>query len=171
MDSNSWRTLRRKLVVVFLCLGFLFTSFVLPLQEAQARTYSQIRSSNKVVYQAKRWMGYRYRFGADGPWDRAFDCSSYTRYIYRKVGVYLPRTSRSQARVGRYIGKIRYLRKGDLVFFDASRTRGRRGAVDHVGIYIGNGRVIHTYKRGVGVTVSRLRGYWARSFLFGRRVI
>lgn len=126
--------------------------------------------ANQVVTQAKRWLGYPYIFGANGPSSGAFDCSSFTRYVYRKVGVSLPRTSRAQSRIGKRISSTSSLRTGDLVFFDASPTRGARGAVDHVAIYIGNGRIIHTYKRGVGVTIEPL-GKWRSSFLFGRRVL
>ena len=126
--------------------------------------------ADKVIEEARKWMGYPYRFGADGVEDGAFDCSSFTRYVFRKVGVSLPRTSRSQAKVGTPVSKSS-LKKGDLLFFDASSSTGAKGAVDHVGIYMGDGKFIHTYKPGIGVTISSFSGFWERSFLFARRVL
>ena len=153
-------------LILLLALGILVTGSVMPLSGAQAAS-----KAARVISEAKEWRGYPYRFGADGLQDRAFDCSSFTRYVFRKVGVYLPRTSRAQARVGKRISRTSSLKAGDLLFFDASSRRGRRGQVDHVGIYIGGGKFIHTYRRGIGVTISTLSGSWRSDFLFARRVL
>ncbi len=63
-----------------------------------------------------------------------FDCSGFTQWVYRDVGINIPRVSRDQARVGEYIS-FEDLRRGDMVFFD---TKGeKKGVVTHVGIYLG----------------------------------
>jgi cell wall-associated NlpC family hydrolase len=100
--------------------------------------------------------GTPYRYGADGP--RAFDCSGYTRWVFRKVGRHLPRTSRAQARYARHI-KRSHRRTGDLVFF---RDHGR---VYHVGIYAGHNRIWHAPRPGRRVSRERI---WTRSVRYGR---
>ena len=163
---NKWMSpVARRWLVLLLAFGILVTGAAIPVSEAQAAS-----KASRVISEAKSWLGYPYRLGADGPYDGAFDCSSFTRYVFRKVGVSLPRTSRAQSRVGTRISSTRSLKAGDLLFFDAS-SRGKKGQVDHVGIYIGGGKFIHTYRRGIGVTISSLSGSWRSDFLFARRVL
>jgi len=110
-------------------------------------------------------LGTPYRWGGSSP-ERGFDCSGLVGYVYRTVlGIDLPRVSREQARIGEAVGDRAAMAAGDLVFF------GRRGRVDHVGIYIGEGKFVHAPSRGKDVTVSRLdEGYWDSRFLQARRV-
>ncbi|WP_455542420.1 C40 family peptidase, partial [Intestinibacter sp.] len=98
--------------------------------------------SNKasaVIAYAKTLLGKPYVWGAQGP--NSFDCSGFTYYVFKnKAGVVLPRTSSVQSNYGTYVSKSN-LRAGDLVFFDTNGAN--NGAVSHVGIYIGNGQMIH----------------------------
>lgn len=126
--------------------------------------------ATQVINEAKKWMGYPYRFGADGPHEGAMDCSAFVRYVFNKVGVSLPRVSRSQATRGTRVNSISALQPGDLLFFHATNT-GPSNRVDHVGIYIGDGKFIHTYKPGIGVTINSLSGFWKQRYLFARRVL
>ena len=113
---------------------------------------------------AARLIGRPYVWGAEGP--RAFDCSGLTQYVYREVGVELPRRAISQSRTGD--AAYGRLRRGDLVFFS---TDARRSLVTHVGIYEGSGLMIEASKRHGRVRRDTLNDrYWVERFMFARRV-
>ncbi|SYX83584.1 C40 family peptidase [Paenibacillus alvei] len=123
--------------------------------------------ANKVIQTGKKYMGTPYVFGAKSGRTSAFDCSSFTQYIFKKHGIKLPRSSREQSRVGTKVSKSQ-LKAGDLIFSDTNRD----GIINHVSVYMGNNKVIHTYKRGVGVTISKFKGSaWDKTFKTARRVI
>ena len=111
-------------------------------------------------------LGTPYRWGGSSP-ERGFDCSGLVGYVYRTaLGIDLPRISRDQAHTGEQVAGRAAMAAGDLVFF------GRRGRVDHVGIYIGEGKFVHAPSRGKDVMVSSLdEGYWGRKFMQARRVV
>jgi len=118
-----------------------------------------------VLQRAFALLGTPYRWGGSSP-EAGFDCSGLVGYVFRTaLGIELPRISRDMARDGEQVERSSLV-PGDLVFF------GRRGKrVDHVGIYIGEGRFLHAPRTGRDVTVSELdTGYWARRFLQARRV-
>jgi cell wall-associated NlpC family hydrolase len=106
----------------------------------------------------------RYRRGGRVP-ATGFDCSGFVHYVFAKVlGVDLPADSASQFAIGLRVARGE-LQVGDLVFF---HTRGKR--VSHVGIYLGDGRFIHSPASGERVRVDRLDArYWARRFAGARR--
>ena len=118
-----------------------------------------------VLQRAMALLGTPYRWGGTSP-DRGFDCSGLVGYVYRTaLGVDLPRVSRAQAEAGERVVDRARMAVGDLVFF------GRRGRVDHVGIYVGEGQFVHAPSRGKDVRVSSLdEGYWAGRFLQARRI-
>jgi len=120
-----------------------------------------------VIRTAKKFLGRRYVWGAEGP--SCFDCSGFTQYVMRKSkGVKIPRVSRKQAYYGKYVTRSQ-LRPGDLIFFDTSRRR--RGYVNHVGIYIGNGKFIHASSARHRVVITSLNSPFYRArFKWGRRV-
>lgn len=121
--------------------------------------------SNRLLAQAFRLKGVPYRYGMSST--RGSDCSGFTSLVYRSQGVRLPRTSGEQSKVGAKVGK-ESLQKGDLVFFKTNR--GTR--INHVGIYIGDGKFIHASSGGGKVQVNSLNeGYYNRRFAGGRRVI
>ncbi len=124
-------------------------------------------SSRRVVAYAKRFLGTRYVWGATGR--GGFDCSGFTQYVMKHAkGRVIPRVSRRQAYFGRYVSR-RNLRPGDLIFFDTSRRR--RGYVNHVGIYIGNGYFIHASSAKHRVVITSLNKPFYRSrFMWGRRI-
>jgi len=106
----------------------------------------------------------RYRRGGRSP-HSGFDCSGFVHYVFAQVlGVDLPENSAAQFADSRKIARDE-LQAGDLVFF---HTRGKR--VSHVGIYVGEGRFIHSPTTGERVRVDHLSGhYWARRFVGARR--
>jgi cell wall-associated NlpC family hydrolase len=127
---------------------------------------------NRLIRTAKRYLGVKYDFGAKPyPQSRRFDCSTYTRYMFGKYGVSLPRTARAQATRGTYVSR-KNLRKGDLMFFYVPGRFKSNKKVGHVGIYMGNKKMIHASpepKNGVQIT-SINKAYWKRTYLRSKRV-
>jgi cell wall-associated NlpC family hydrolase len=100
-----------------------------------------------VVQTALDVMGMPYRWGDDG--ENGFDCSGLIRYAFGKHGITLPRRSVEQAREGTAVEKsVGELRAGDVLTF---RTRGK--GVSHVGLYLGDGRFIHSATKGVQISI------------------
>jgi cell wall-associated NlpC family hydrolase len=118
-----------------------------------------------VLQRALALLGTPYRWGGTDP-NKGFDCSGLVGYVFRNaLGIELPRVSRQMAQSGELVTDKAKLAAGDLVFF------GRKGRVDHVGIYVGEGRFVHAPRTGRDVTVSSLDdGYWSAKFLQARRV-
>ena len=118
-----------------------------------------------VLQKALTLLGTPYRWGGTSP-ENGFDCSGLVSYVFRNaLGIELPRVSRDQAQAGELVADRSQLTAGDLVFF------GRRGRVDHVGIYVGEGRFVHAPRTGKDVMVSSLiEGYWSHKFMQARRV-
>ncbi len=100
---------------------------------------------SEVVNIAKRYLGAPYRWGASGP--NAFDCSGFTMFVYRQVGVSLPHSSRAQYGAGQRVSRAD-LKPGDLVFFGSP--------IHHVGIYVGGNSYIHAPHSGSVVKISSL---------------
>jgi cell wall-associated NlpC family hydrolase len=124
-------------------------------------------SASAVMSTGNAYLGTRYQYGGTTP-QSGFDCSGFVQYVYRKNGVTLPRASREQARAGRSLpAKLDGLRAGDLLFF--SQTG---GGVDHVAIYAGNDRILHSTSSGGGVRYDDLgspRGRWFTDRLVAAR--
>jgi cell wall-associated NlpC family hydrolase len=96
-----------------------------------------------------------------------FDCSGLTKYVYQKNGINLPRTSMNQSKYGKYVSRD-HLKPGDLVFFDTSKER--KGYVNHVGIYIGNGKFLHASSAQKKVVISKLdKTFYGKRFKVARR--
>ena len=115
-------------------------------------------SATRVIGTAEEYLGVPYKWGGNTP-ESGFDCSGYTRYVFARQGVQLPRTSREQARAGQNVTARRSaLRQGDLMMFAEPHR-----AISHVAIYAGDGRIIHSSSSGGGVRYDDLdtkRGQW-----------
>lgn len=147
----------------------LFASDVNQQIAAQVGTASSAEPNGRIQTLLKRaltLLGTPYRWGGTSP-DGGFDCSGLVGYVFRSaLGIELPRVSRDMASQGKLISDRAALVAGDLVFFS---RRGQR--VDHVGIYMGEGRFLHAPRTGKDVEVSNLdTGYWSGKFMQARRV-
>ncbi len=111
---------------------------------------SSTASESAVVAEAQKYLGVPYLWGGTDP-SKGLDCSGFTQLVYGNLGVDLPRTSSQQATAGRAVASIADARPGDLVFFDYSSSR---AGVDHVGIYLGNGKMIAAPQAGESVKVQ-----------------
>ena len=119
---------------------------------------------NKVISTVKAQVGKPYVYGAAGP--NSFDCSGLTYYSYKKAGIYLNRTSRDQAKNGKYVSKSN-LKAGDLVFFNSGTN-----SIKHVGMYVGNGKFIHSPSPGKGVRYESMStSYYVKGYVTARRII
>ncbi len=130
---------------------------------------SASRAAFRLIDVAKSLLDKPYVYGASGP--SRFDCSGFTSYVFKQIGIEIPRTSKSQATIGTSIKKSE-LQVGDLVFFDTSGVN--NGNISHVGIYIGNGNFIHASsgKSAKRVVISSLtEGYYNEKYVKGRRVL
>jgi cell wall-associated NlpC family hydrolase len=111
---------------------------------------------------AKSKLGKSYKWGGNGPY--SYDCSGFTKEVFELNGIEIPRNSWNQAKVGQKVD-IKNLQKGDLVFF----TSKHHTKVNHVGIYLGQGKFIHASRFHHRIVISPLREY-RRYFKWGRRL-
>jgi cell wall-associated NlpC family hydrolase len=156
--SNASQTKRKKIAVE--------KTYGIAPPSDQHLPYWRKKHYQKVLKVAMKQLGKHYVWGAVGP--RTFDCSGFTSYVYRKLGIAIPRTSRNQANFGRLVHRNQ-LQPGDLVFFDTSRQR--RGYVNHVGIYIGGNKFIHASSAKHKVIITSLnKAFYHQRFKWGRRV-
>ena len=117
-----------------------------------------------VVETAKNYIGYRYVYGTAGP--NTFDCSGFTSYVFKLHGVSLSRTAKAQYGNGSPVARAD-LQPGDLVMFGPSVS-----GINHVGIYIGGGQIVHAANPSRGVTIDTINsGYYNNNYIGARRVI
>ncbi len=121
--------------------------------------------TSALVVNALGFLGVPYRRGGSSA-ETGFDCSGFVRAMYDEtVGLMLPRRASEQAAATQPVASTD-MKPGDLVFFNTMRR-----AFSHVGIYIGEGKFIHSPKPGAQVRVESLNGrYWRRHFEGARRV-
>lgn len=121
--------------------------------------------ASELVVNAMGFLGVPYRRGGTSV-DTGFDCSGFVRAIFEQTaGLVLPRRANEQAAASEKIARSD-LQPGDLVFFNTMRR-----AFSHVGIYVGEGKFIHSPKPGAEVRVESMSvSYWARRFDGARRV-
>ncbi len=116
----------------------------------------------KIIRKSISLIGSAYKFGA-AVGGNTYDCSLFTQTIFKKVGINIPRTAREQATIGQKVSK-QNLAIGDLVFFQTYR----KGA-SHVGIYIGDNKMIHASTK-FGVTITDLdKSYYQKRYLYAKR--
>ena len=121
--------------------------------------------AEKVLLTAYSQLGTPYRYGGTSP-NKGFDCSGFTRWVYSQNGIQLPRSSKEQFQVGRPVD-VAELKPGDLLMY----KRGSRGSGTHIGIYVGDGKYIHSPSKGKTVMeAAAFDGRGNLKFMGARRV-
>jgi len=135
----------------------------------KAEAASASTTASKVISIAESYQGkVQYQHGVRNPSKLIFDCSSFTQFVFKQVGIYIPWGATAQTKYGTKIGNTANLKPGDLVQFSVATP----GKIGHVGIYIGGGKFIHNVNPKSDVVISDLTtGYWKRHFIQGTRVI
>lgn len=167
-SSNGWYKVQLTNGVVGWCNGRYLENFregSLPVNPNPPASDDVTATINKVISVAKAQIGKPYKYGASGP--SSFDCSGLSYYAFKNgAGITLPRVSRDQATVGKFVSKSD-LRPGDLVFFNTSGS-----GISHLGIYIGNDEMVHAPSSGKTVEITKITSkYWVNSYVTARRVI
>ena len=140
----------------------------LKLTGSRSNKYAALNNAlNKLVKESNTYLGIPYVWG--GNTRRGLDCSAFVKNVYSSIGVVLPRVSRDQAKVGRSVS-LAAARKGDLIFFETDPKR--PSTVSHVGMYIGNGKMIHASSGSEKVVIVPLnQGYFMSKMVVIKRIV
>lgn len=158
-------------------------------QQYQISSDSQVARA-QVLEKSKDYLGIPYVWG--GTSSSGLDCSGFVQSLYRQFGYNLPRTSKEQSKVGKLVSRQELL-PGDLLFFDTTNDRNssdittpslemsyaievaqgtKTNVVSHVGMYIGNGKMIHASSGDGYITYADLNvSYYKNRFMNARRII
>lgn len=117
-----------------------------------------------IINTAKKFIGGRYVYGGSSP--SGFDCSGFTQYVYKQMGINIPRATGSQSNAGTRVSKSD-LQPGDLLIFSNTYKAGP----SHAGVYLGNGQFVHAANPSKGIRIDSINsGYYNGKFSYGRRV-
>ncbi|WP_308633827.1 C40 family peptidase [Paenibacillus silvisoli] len=153
--------LLKSILNVSLCAAVGFTALVIG---NSTKANAATEEAKELISYGEKYIGTPYLYGAVPYLTNAFDCSSFTQYVFDNFNINLPRTSLDQAAKGTKIAKG-YLSMGDLVFF---KTNGV--GISHVAIYAGNNKILHSASKGVAIS-DMSTGYWKNSYVTARRVL
>ena len=117
-------------------------------------------TGDEIVNKAKQYLGVPYKYGGTSP--SGFDCSGFVYYIYRSLGINISRTQTTMYKQGTPVKKSE-LKPGDLVFFQNTYKSG----ISHVGIYVGDGKFIHSPSTGKVVSYADLNSSYYTSHYYG----
>jgi cell wall-associated NlpC family hydrolase len=121
------------------------TAGALPLTTATGTADGSITGRDRVVQEARKYLGIPYLWGGTDP-EKGLDCSGLVQLVYHNVGIDLPRVSGDQARAGTAVASLDEAKPGDLLAFGSP--------VHHIAIYIGGGKMIEAPRTGLDVRVS-----------------
>lgn len=126
-----------------------------------------------LIQTGKKYLGVKYKLGAEYETNGKFDCSSFTQYVFKKNGIQIARGARAQYLNGKPVAR-KDLKVGDLVFFSTTKTtkydKKSIKRIGHVGIYAGNNKVLHTFGKG-GVKYNDFsKGWWDKAYVGAVRV-
>ncbi len=149
-------------------IGYLSSDFIL-LKEGQKPANQVSSKADQIIEYAKKYLGTPYAYG-QAKLGVGVDCSGFTYAVFKDNGITLNRSSRDQVRNGTTVDKSQLL-PGDLVFFDTEGAN--NGAISHVGLYIGEGKYIHSSNgKSWAVVISNLNdAYSIRTYVTAARVI
>ena len=126
------------------------------------KTFITEQQGKEIVAMAKSFIGVPYVFGGTTP--SGFDCSGFLQYVFKQYGISIPRLADEQYLLGKSV-KTSQLSPGDLVFFSTYLP-----GASHCGIYVGDGKFLHT-SSSKGVRIDSLDNeYWKPKFLGGKKI-
>ncbi|MBS6365797.1 MAG: C40 family peptidase [Clostridiales bacterium] len=158
-------TTREEAIAMFMrCYKSLDEYYTMVVNNAAAAQVSEL--VGQLLTYAQSYLGTRYVYGGASP--NGFDCSGFTQYCYRLIGVSINRTAQQQYSNGVAVSKDA-LQPGDLVFFYG--TYASTDQITHVGIYLGDGTFIHAANSNSGVIVSSMTSGYYSSHYYGARHI
>lgn len=144
-------------------------------------------NNSSVIQAGMKYLGKPYEFGSDRSNTETFDCSDFVRQVFLEgKGITLPSNSRTQAEYIKKNGLVntdwKKLKPGDIMFFmsyrgskesDYNGINKTTERITHNGIYLGDGKILHTYsKASGGVRIDTIEGkHWESRFLFGGTVV
>lgn len=120
-----------------------------PVPAAAASSSGQ---ADQLITAARQYLGVPYLWGGTDP-AKGLDCSGFVQRAFKDIGIELPRVSADQARAGRPVASLAEAKPGDLVAFDWSASR---AGIDHIGIYIGDNKMIVAPRRGDVVKIQEI---------------
>jgi hypothetical protein len=122
------------------------------------------KSLNKIISAAYELLGKPYVYGDEG--SKGYDCSGFVYSIYlNQLGIKLPRSSSAQAKVGTKVERSQLI-PGDLLFFGSGKN------ISHVGLYIGDGKMIHASTGKMQVKIDSVdTGYYKNRLITAKRII
>lgn len=191
MTTKKHNIFKKSLIAGVVATALLTTGAIpLPIDgHAYAATASSSKSSKieATIKLGGKYMGTPYEFGSNRSTTRTFDCSDFVKHIYKQAaGVTIPGSSATQASWVKKHSTVKTswssLKRGDLVFFMSykgssassySRINKSKQKVTHVALYLGNGKILHTYsKKSGGVRVDSVKGtQWEHRMIFGGSVL
>jgi cell wall-associated NlpC family hydrolase len=152
----------------FLCLVFISLSFVISTASAnfQPRPAFNKTDISNVVDRAHELLGTPYKWGGSSV-KQGFDCSSFLVYLFKtEANIQIPRTTAAMHRSTAATIPRTALKPGDAVFFKGNGS----GQVSHVGLYIGEGKFIHSPRTGKTVRIDSLSNtYWNKNYTTAKR--
>lgn len=129
--------------------GYIQSGSVTLIEKTQEKVDKAVMQRQGVVDYALQFVGGRYVYGGVNP-NTGVDCSGFTRYVLKQAaGVDLSHSSRSQSGEGSLVS-YEQARPGDLVFY------GKNGSINHVALYMGDGRVVHASTEKTGIIVTNV---------------
>lgn len=166
--SNGWSKINYSGSTGYVSSQYLQSTKPSSSSSSNSGSTSVSSSASSVIAYAKTLLGKPYVWGAQGP--NSFDCSGFTYYVFKnKAGIVLPRTSSAQSKYGTSVSWSN-LRAGDLMFFDTNGAN--NGQVSHVGLYIGNGQMIHASSSQRKIVITSVNtSYYKNAFVNARRVL
>ncbi len=135
---------------------------IAPMPPASVAKVEEVKETAIIIPKAESMLGVMYKYGGASP--EGFDCSGFVQWVYNHAGVKLPRTAKAQSQVGEAVKSKDDLQVGDIVAFKRRRTY-------HTGIYLGDGKFIHSPRTNKDIRISDLSvSYFSKYYIGTRRV-
>lgn len=160
---------KEKIKNTFLSLGLKVSEY------AYKSKLSKQKIQNRFMKEAKKVIGKPYKYGAkESESPKCFDCSSFVQYLYKKLGIIIPRCSIEQAEIGREV-KRSELQIGDLIFTSSNHLHysyNFKQGIGHAALYIGRNKIIHADSSHQKVIAENLKDFFKeRNFVVAKRII